>query len=171
MFLETGRIHAADFIFPLLIITAPSCRGVFLKNIFSISLALISALTFSPVEVYSTSGFCCVSTISAPVFVFAIFLHASAICVALFSLSVCCRLLCMFRWILSMLNCEPSLIRKLRISSWKSTMSAIAPTEMIRSNMAPVSSSANAYETINQTMTNASMPQNMLMAPERRSSR
>ena len=46
---ETGNMQAAEAIRSSAIIMAPSCKGLFLKNIFSMSLAFTFALIVSPV--------------------------------------------------------------------------------------------------------------------------
>ena len=48
-FCATGRIQPAALILPSAMIMAPSCKGLFLKKIFSIRRAFTSALNISPV--------------------------------------------------------------------------------------------------------------------------
>lgn len=60
----------------LLITIAPSCNGLFLKNIFSIKRWLIAASISSPVRTTSSKGTLCSITINAPTFCFPIFKQA-----------------------------------------------------------------------------------------------
>ena len=60
----------------LLITIAPSCNGLFLKNIFSIKRWLIAASISSPVRTTSSKGTLCSMTINAPTFCFPIFKQA-----------------------------------------------------------------------------------------------
>ena len=76
---DTGRIHPADFMRFLEIIIAPSCKGEFLKNMFSIRRWLIRASIRSPVFTISSSGIALSITIRAPTLFFDISIHANTI--------------------------------------------------------------------------------------------
>ena len=144
VFSVMGRVHLAATIWLLLMITAPSCRGEFLKNRFIISLLWIAASILSPVAMMSSRGVACGITISAPVFDSDILRHASVISLtALLSIrslltlrnSLFSRLLvCTFT-----LVPLPSLVRNLLISGWNMTIRASTPTSSTMSMMVAVS--------------------------------
>src|SRR6056297_794742 len=62
-----GRIQRAAIIFSFLMITAPSCNGLFLKNILSNNRLEVSALIISPVLIKLIKSDFLAITIKAPV--------------------------------------------------------------------------------------------------------
>ena len=68
--LDKGNIHAAAIILLSLIITAPSCRGVFGWNMFTSSCGDISAPINTPVSIISFNFISLSITINAPVLLF-----------------------------------------------------------------------------------------------------
>ncbi len=78
-FCEIGNIHLAAKILSPIIIIAPSCNGLFLKNIVSISTVVVLALIISPVSANNCKAEFLAITINAPVLLFDIFTHALAI--------------------------------------------------------------------------------------------
>ena len=159
-------MHPAAFIRPLLITIAPSCKGLFLKNIFSIRRWLISALIISPVRTTSSKGKLCSITIKAPTFCLPILIHAittgmiSSCCMLSFLFPVKKRTKALACW------CEPSVSKKRRISSWKRIISATTPTLTNLSKMEPSSFISNTCDTTNQINMNIRIPVNTLMEPE-----
>ncbi|MPN59646.1 hypothetical protein SDC9_207367 [bioreactor metagenome] len=116
-FWEMGRIQPAAFIFCPTIIMAPSCSGLFLKKIFSMSREDMSAFTISPVCSYNPRWISPCTAMSAPVFVFDIFMQASTIAVR-YELSFFCFSLGIKSFEIKFHPfLEPSDIRKRRISS------------------------------------------------------
>ena len=76
---ETGKIHPAALIRFLEITKAPSCKGEFLKKMFSIKRWLIFASIRSPVATMSSKGILRSITIKAPTLSFAMLIHAKTI--------------------------------------------------------------------------------------------
>ena len=76
---DTGRMHPAALMRCREMIIAPSCKGEFLKKMFSISLWLILASILSPVSDTSSRGVVRSITMSAPTFRLLMFMHASTI--------------------------------------------------------------------------------------------
>ena len=74
-----GKTQRAAAILSCFIITAPSCKGLFLKNILSNNLLDVSALIVSPVRIKLIKSDFLVIAIKAPVLNADIFEHAFTI--------------------------------------------------------------------------------------------
>ena len=158
----------ADTILLSAIITAPSCNGEFLKNIFSIRRVLILALITSPVSIYSCRLFLRAITIRAPTFSFTILRQASANGV----IDSCTEVPFFFsrtrsknRMKYFQLFREPIREKNWRISFWKITIIAKAPTLNIPSKIAPSRSILNTRVTKNHVTTKVISPIKIFFAP------
>ena len=168
----TGSMHPAAFMRLLDIIIAPSCSGEFLKNMFSISLWLMLAFTVSPVSTMSLSGVPRSITISAPHFALAILMQAITIgIIASRSMEGLSSFLMKSFMNECILRCSPTVYRNLRISSWKSTIIASAPTLTNLSNITPVRRISSTCDTSSHTMMKDSMPMNTFSVLDSRMNR
>ena len=142
---------------------APSCKGLFLKKIFSISEWLMSALTTTPVVTMSSKLFLRVSRMSAPCLMSDML--RQALVIESMSKST---LLLTFRNLNLRANLPswawaPMVNKKRRISGWKMIISAMKPTLTKAPRMAVnISICKNLTNCHNRKM--VTMPMKMLMA-------
>ena len=158
----TGRMHPAALMRLRLMTIAPSWRGEFLKKMFSMSRCEMLASMISPDSITSLSGTSRSMTMSAPTFCLAMLMHAMTMGMmsgrCIFSSLLFLRKNRMkgeFRW-------RPMVEKKLRISSWKSTMSASEPTLTSLSKMLPSSRISNTCVTSIQATMKVRTPEKML---------
>ena len=126
----TGRMQRAATMRSPSMTTAPSCNGEFLKKILWINCDEILASRQMPPSVMSDRSLCCPMTTSAPVFVSDISRQATT--------SGCKLVSAIFEPWLKMREMKlnrfwlmPIFCRNRRISGWKTTISAMAPTLMM----------------------------------------
>ena len=145
-------------------IMAPSCKGLFLKKMFSISGLLISASMVTPVSTMSAKVFFRVITINAPCLMFDMEAQAwQMLSVSSATTDFLLRLNRRNNFRSPLLVLAPMVKRKRRISGWKMMMSAMKPTLTKAPRMVDSSSIWRAL-TICQIRKMATMPMKMLMA-------
>ena len=128
-----GRVQRAATIRPSLMMTAPSCRGEFLKNRFIRSRRLTMLSIRSPVSMIYSSEILWGRTIRAPVLLSDMDRQASVISLTnslSIPFSLMPRSLPRKDWLVRASLWAPRRLRKWRISGWKITISASTPTSM-----------------------------------------
>ena len=142
---------------------APSCKGLFLKKMFSISGLVMSALTTTPVETMSSKLFLRVSRMSAPCLISDMLMQALAMASMFRSTLLLTFRNLNFRVSLPSWAWVPIVNRKRRISGWKMMMSEMKPT-LINAPRMVVSISICRNLTSCQMRKMATIPMKMLMA-------
>ena len=160
---DTGKMQRAAVMRLWRMTMAPSCKGLFLKKMFSINEWLMSALTTTPVETMSSRLFLRVSRMRAPCLMSDMLRHA------LVSASMSkSTLLLTFKNLnrrvsLPSWACAPMVNKNRRISGWKMMISAMKPTLTKAPRMA-VSISICKALTNCQIRKMATIPMKMLIA-------
>ena len=133
-----GRTQRAALMRSPTIIIAPSCIGLFLKKMLSISRYDTSAFSVSPLCTKVVSSELLATTMSAPVLVFDILRQARQISCRVLSDVAMLVALSKYRAREKRFFTEsvlPNSSRNLRISCWKRMMTAITPTLMNESRI------------------------------------